>query len=166
MRSLTSVTATCEQQRGTNSNPDGQTLASTLLVSIQTVCNNGQPEFPPNSNTESDWNTGSMILTISRSDSSISLSDCSAGFDNIVTQCISSGTYWGGDWSLNGATFSISNSVSDGSNPLVGAPTPSLKDLVGAANDSATAFSLNPTDTGPAQAVQILLAAAIAGQSL
>lgn len=45
---------------------------------------------------------------------------CKDAIENIIAQCISGGQYWGGSWSLNGETYTISNSVYPG-NPL--APT-------------------------------------------
>lgn len=158
-----SLAATCSQQRNSNDDPSGQTVASALFYGIQNVCNNGNPQFPPDSSTISTWNTGSIVWNISRSDNSTSVSDCNAGFTNIINQCITSGDFWGGTWSLNEATFTITNPDSS-TNPLLGAATPSLTDLINLANSSITSFSSNLTDTDSAQAAETLLKTALAGK--
>lgn len=61
-----------------------------------------------------------MNYIVHRDDASQSLQYCNDGLQNIIDQCISGGNYWGGEWSLNGFKYSISNSIFDQTpnNPL------------------------------------------------
>lgn len=54
-----------------------------------------------------------MNYIVHRDDASQSLQYCNDGLQNIIDQCISGGNYWGGEWSLNGFKYSISNSIFD-----------------------------------------------------
>ena len=72
-----------------------------------------------------------MNYIVHRDDGSQSPQYCNDGLQNIIDQCISGGNYWGGEWSLNGFKYSISNSIYDQTpnNPLApgdaGGPPPS-----------------------------------------
>jgi hypothetical protein len=61
-----------------------------------------------------------MHYTVHRDDANQDLKNCKEAFQNIIDQCISGGNFWGGEWSLNGFKYTISNSIYDQSpnNPL------------------------------------------------
>ena len=61
-----------------------------------------------------------MNYIVHRDDGNQALQNCNDAFQNIIDQCISGGNYWGGEWSLNGFKYSITNSIYDQTpnNPL------------------------------------------------
>jgi hypothetical protein len=61
-----------------------------------------------------------MDYTVVREDASQPLQSCTDAFNDIISQCITGGNYWGGTWSLNGFSYSIYNSIYDQNpnNPL------------------------------------------------
>ena len=71
-----------------------------------------------------------MNYIVHRDDAAQPLQYCSDAFNNILEQCITGGSYWGGVWSLNGFTYTITNSIYEQTpnNPLApgdaGGPPP------------------------------------------
>lgn len=99
---------TAQYRRG--GDPSGQDISSALLgdngATLDNVCSGG---FPPGSQTTATFNTGSLIYNVTRSDPNQSLQHCQAGFNNIIQQCIINGKYWGGTWTLDGETYTLSD---------------------------------------------------------
>jgi hypothetical protein len=93
------------QEARSPSDPPGATISDEIREnnSLNNICSDG---FPPGS----DTNTGTIIFNITRTDANQPLQYCEAAFDDIITQCIEGGNYWGGTWSLNGETYSIYDS--------------------------------------------------------
>lgn len=87
-----------------------------------------------------------MIYKISRTDNTQDLRYCQNAFKNIIEQCISKGNYWGGTWSLNGETYSISNSAFPG-NPL--SPTDDGGPVAGTSTSSSSAGPITPPPKPP-----------------
>lgn len=97
------------QQRRTG-DPSGEDISTALEKDNQivSVCSGDFPSFNDRISTYNHWN---MLYNVTRDDPSQSLQNCQDGFRNIVEQCILSGNYWGGTWSLNGFTYAIFNKV-------------------------------------------------------
>ena len=99
---------TAQYRRG--GDPSGQDISRALLgnngATLDNVCSGG---FPPGSQTTATFNTGSLIYNVTRSDPNQSLQHCQGGFNNIIQQCIVNGNYWGGTWTLDGETYTLSD---------------------------------------------------------
>jgi hypothetical protein len=61
-----------------------------------------------------------MNYIVHRDDGTQTLQNCNEALQNIIDQCITGGNYWGGEWSLNGFKYTITNSIYDQTpnNPL------------------------------------------------
>ncbi|CAI6334195.1 unnamed protein product [Periconia digitata] len=51
----------------------------------------------------------SLVFTISQEDSKYAVTDCSAPFSDIISECISEASYWGGSTSFQGLKYEIYN---------------------------------------------------------
>jgi len=91
--------------------PSGDNYATVLQTQVASICGNGQPSFPPTSANDNTWNYGSVNFRIRRTDAGTDLSTCSTAFNDIISQCIQGSNAWGGEWDLNGATYTIENAV-------------------------------------------------------
>lgn len=88
--------------------PSGQDITNVLRGSdgeqIIYVCDGG---FPPGNPSISTFNVGSLVYNITRTDPSKPLQYCQAAFEDIVSQCVTNGNYWGGAWSLDTEIYHI-----------------------------------------------------------
>ncbi|KAL5427176.1 hypothetical protein PMIN04_001451 [Paraphaeosphaeria minitans] len=120
--------ADCSQQRK-EGDPSGVQIADALTKNnaLSNICSGN---FSPQSETDNTWNYWYINYIVHRDDGTQALQNCNDAFQNIIDQCISGGNYWGGEWSLNGFKYSISNSIYDQTpnNPLApgdaGGPLP------------------------------------------
>jgi hypothetical protein len=104
--------ATCYSNKPLQSGgPSGNDYAAVLKAQPANICGNGQISFPPNSANDNTWNYGSVNFRIRRTDANTDLSTCNNAFNNIIDQCIQGSQVWGGEWDLNGAAYTIENSV-------------------------------------------------------
>ncbi|KAF7549466.1 hypothetical protein G7Z17_g6355 [Cylindrodendrum hubeiense] len=103
--------ADCQQARQ-DGDPTGSQIATALTSNslLDTVCA-GTWRTGDDEKLENTWNHGSIVYSITREDNTKDLTHCQEAFNNIIDQCISNDNYWSGSWSLDGETYSISNSV-------------------------------------------------------
>ncbi|KAK7191767.1 hypothetical protein PSPO01_02216 [Paraphaeosphaeria sporulosa] len=110
--------ADCSQQRK-EGDPTSAEIADALTKNnaLSNICSGN---FSPQSTTDNTWNYWYMNYIVHRDDSNKPLENCNDAFQNIIDQCIYGGNYWGGEWSLNGFKYSITNSIYDQTpnNPL------------------------------------------------
>ncbi|RDW66956.1 hypothetical protein BP5796_09705 [Coleophoma crateriformis] len=101
--------ADCYQPRKAG-DPSSSDIATALTGNNQLleVCSGN---FPPINDTSNTFNHWYMDYTVTRADPTQSLQYCIDAFNDIISQCITGDNYWGGDWSLNGFSYSIYNSI-------------------------------------------------------
>ena len=90
--------------------PSGQAISDALFgsnnINLNNVC---AGSWPPGSQTTSTFNTGSLIYNVTRADPTQDLRYCQDAFKDIIQQCIVEANYWGGEWDLNGETYTITD---------------------------------------------------------
>jgi hypothetical protein len=103
-----------------------------------------------------------MNYLVHRDDGTQPLQICNEGFHNIIDLCITGGNYWGGEWSLNGFKYTITNAIYDQTpnNPLApgdagGPPAISLSTTAAAAAPPAGATVVTETVDGNAIPVTV-----------
>lgn len=107
---LQSWAADCDsKQTRSDSDPSGTAIGQVIRANdlLTNICSKG---FPPGSNTIATFNTGTITFNITRADPSKAIQNCTAAFDNIISQCIEDGNYWGGKYTLTGLLYSIYDS--------------------------------------------------------
>ena len=95
------------QVRGAG-DPSGQQIATALTKNNQLnfVCSG---EFPPGNNLIATFNHGFMNYNVTRGSPNSALEDCQEAFQNIIDQCITGGSYWGGTFNFNDKIYAIYN---------------------------------------------------------
>ncbi|RNJ52516.1 hypothetical protein D7B24_003364 [Verticillium nonalfalfae] len=144
----TGYAADClRDQERQHSKPSGEQIAKAVgsQSDLEIICA-GNWRLNDEEKLTISYNHWSIIYTVKRDDNTKPMRHCMDAFHNIIDQCVSNGNYWGGSWSYEGETYSISNRVSpenglapsdEGgpaveSGPITAAPEPSA---------SATAFA-------------------------
>lgn len=89
-----------------------------------------------------------MIWTIRRTNKEQPLRYCKDAMQNIMEQCITGDNYWGGNWTLNGETYTIYNSMYP-SNPDFPADKPSISMV-----SMTTTAKTGPITMGPQTAIE------------
>ncbi|EEY16773.1 predicted protein [Verticillium alfalfae VaMs.102] len=100
-------------QERQHSEPSGEQIAKAvgLQSDLENICA-GNWRVNDEEKLTNSFNHWAIIYTVKREDNTKPLQHCMAAFNNILDQCVSNGNYWGGTWSHEGETYSISNSVS------------------------------------------------------
>ncbi|KAH4076814.1 hypothetical protein HBI25_152000 [Parastagonospora nodorum] len=114
-----SLAADCSlSQPRKEGDPSGQQIAKAIgtQTELDRICS-GQWRTGDEKRLENSFNHWGVVYKVSRTDSKNDLKYCKKAFRNIIEQCVSSGIFWGGAWSSEGETYSISNSVFP-NNPL------------------------------------------------
>ena len=105
--------ADCDlSQQRQSSFPSGQQIANALTKNnaLENVCSN---DFSSAPYLIKIYNEGSVNYNVTRKsdDEEPGDNNCSAGFQDIIDQCIVTSSYWGGVYTYNDLTYAISNAV-------------------------------------------------------
>ncbi|KAL8689457.1 MAG: hypothetical protein Q9218_004873, partial [Villophora microphyllina] len=138
--------ADCDKtQRRQPGDPLGTQIANALQKNnaLDSVCSNSWADSPK----IKTYNEGNIIYNVTRSNSNDAPNDnaCISGFKDIISQCISSGDYWGGKYIYNAFTYAIYNSVY----PSNGLPSYDATSAVGSTAAATHAVNTHTGEGGP-----------------
>ena len=109
-----SQAANCNTQTISGS-PSSSAIASFLTNALNQqgsgICVGG---FPPTNPLTNVFNADEMDFNVTRSTSTGTLNNCNAAFTDIISQCVQGQNVWGGNWSVSGEFYSITNSIYPG----------------------------------------------------
>ena len=109
-----SQTANCNTQT-ISGNPSSSVVASFLTNALNQqgsgICAGG---FPPTDPLTNVFNADEMDFNVTRSTPTGTLNNCNTAFADIIRQCVQGQNVWGGDWSVPGEFYSITNAIYPG----------------------------------------------------
>lgn len=109
-----SQAADCNTQTISGS-PSSSAIASFLTNALNqqgsNICAGG---FPPTNPLTNVFNANEMDFNVTRSTPTGTLNNCHAAFTDIISQCIQGQNVWGGEWSVSGEFYSITNAIYPG----------------------------------------------------
>ena len=106
--------ANCDTQTISGS-PSSNAIASFLTNALNRqgsgIC---AGSFPPTNPLTNVFNANEMDFNVTRSTSTGTLNNCNVAFTDIISQCVQGQDVWGGNWSVPGEFYSITNSIYPG----------------------------------------------------
>lgn len=101
--------ATCNDQ-SISGTPSKEEITEYLKsqLSAGTICSD---QWPPTEPLTVTYNANNMFFKRTRTSADISMTHCNDAFTNIIEQCVLGESKWGGEWELDGQSYSITNNV-------------------------------------------------------